>query len=154
MELIVGQNTYITVSEFDDIIESYFTESEREIFDSIEDEDKAVLLYKSCIDMQKLPYRGSKKDSNQKLAFPRINRLGYASDDDMVKLAQAVNAVSFIPKNDDIDSQSFQLRKNGVTSFKLGSFQITLGDKKIDSSNSGVVEQILPEWLKGGYKIL
>lgn len=158
MELIVGVNTYVTLSEFNNFIESYFTESERTLFDELEDEDKKVLLYKSCIDMQKLPYRGSKKDNDQKLAFPRVNRFGYESDDEMVKLAQVINAISFIPKDEDnMDSQAYQLRKNGITNFKLGSFSISINNNLKSNnfiSNSGSVEQILSDWLRGGYKIL
>lgn len=154
MELIVGENTYATLSDFNNLIEAYFTESERAVFEDLEDDDKKVLLYKSCIDMQKLPYRGSKKDSGQKLAFPRVSRLGYESDIELVKLAQVVNAISFIPQDENMDTQSYQLRKNGITNFKLGSFSITLGGKATNSlSNSGSVEQILADWLRGGCKI-
>lgn len=151
MELIVGENTYINLQEFNEIVESYFTESEREAFDSLEDEDKQAMLYKSCIDMQKLPYRGFKKEHGQKLAFPRINRTGYESDMEMVKLAQAVNAISFIPQGENMDSQAYNLRKNGITSFKLGSFSIGLSANSNSKqlSNSGSVENILVDWLRG-----
>ena len=156
MELIVGENTYATLSDFNNLIEAYFTESERAVFEDLEDDDKKVLLYKSCIDMQRLPYRGSKKDSSQKLAFPRVNRFGHESDIELVKLAQVVNAISFIPQDENIDSQAYQLRKSGITNFHLGSFSISLGKSSSNStlSNSGSVEQILADWLRGSYKIV
>lgn len=156
MELIVGENTYATLSDFDNLINAYFTDSEKAMFASLDDNDKKALLYKSCIDMQKLPYRGSKKDYKQKLAFPRVNRFGHESDLELVKLAQVVNAISFIPQDEDIDNQSYQLRKNGITSFRLGSFSITMGGSANNTSlsNSGSVEQILADWLRGSYRIV
>lgn len=165
MELIVGQNTYVTTKEATTIVKSYFLEDSDILseFEEMSNNDKAVLLYKSCLDMQKLPYRGFKKEKSQRLSFPRINKFGYESDDEMVKLAQVLNAISFM-KSDytgEMNQQIYQLASNGVNNFKLGSFSIGINDKIVSSrmgsagmSNSGMVETILSDWLRGGYKIL
>ena len=155
MKLVVNENTYVTVSEADRIVSNYLT-SDSEIlslYDNMDDDDKTIILYRSCLDMQKLKYRGFKQDQNQKLAFPRVNRVGYKSDDDMVKLAQVINSLSFINGGSTNITQLNMLSANNVTNFKLGSFSISLADGKPAKSNSGAVENILAEWLTGGVKI-
>lgn len=152
MKLVVGTNSYVTISEADKIIENYLTSEDADLarYNSLEDEDKSIILYKSCVDMQKLKYRGLKSDNSQKLAFPRKNRVGYASDDDMVKLAQVINSLSFIDTTSTA-SQINEMASNGVSNFKLGSFSISLGGSASSSkSNSGKVESLLSEWLTGG----
>lgn len=157
MKLVVGINTYVTSGEADKIVENYFVEDDayRTAYDELSDEDKTVLLYKSCMDMQKLMYRGYKKDKNQKLAFPRINRAGYESDEDMVKLAQVVNALSYIQNDESqLTSRAVEMRSAGIMDFSLGSFRIQLNRYSSSvKSNSGAVEQLLSIWLTGGVKI-
>lgn len=155
MKLVVNENTYVTVSEADKIVSNYLT-SDSEIlslYDNLDDDDKTVILYRSCLDMQKLKYRGIKQEPEQKLAFPRINRLGYKSDDDMVKLAQVINSLSFIDGGSTNTTQLNMLSANNVTNFKLGSFSVTLSSGLSTKSNSGAVESILQDWLTGGVKI-
>lgn len=155
MKLVVNENTYVTVSEADKIVSNYLT-SDSEIlslYDNLDDDDKTVILYRSCLDMQKLKYRGIKQEPNQKLAFPRTNRLGYKSDDDMVKLAQVINSLSFINGGSTNTTQLNMLSANNVTNFKLGSFSVSLSSGMSAKSNSGIVESILQEWLTGGVKI-
>lgn len=152
MKLVVGTNSYVTVSEADKLIENYLTSNDPLLtkYNNLDDEDKSIILYKSCVDMQKLKYRGLKSDKSQKLAFPRVNRLGYASDDDMVKLAQVVNSLSFIDSTS-TTSQINEMALNGVSNFRLGSFSISLGGSASSSkSTSGKVETLLAEWLTGG----
>lgn len=157
MKLVVGINTYVTSGEADRIVENYFVEDDayRTAYDELSDEDKTVLLYKSCMDMQKLMYRGYKKDKNQKLAFPRVNRAGYESDEDMVKLAQVVNALSYIQNDESqLTSKAVEMRSAGILDFSLGSFRIQLNRYSSSvKSNSGAIEQLLSIWLTGGVKI-
>ena len=59
MKLVVNENTYVTVSEADRIVSNYLT-SDSEIlslYDNMDDDDKTIILYRSCLDMQKLKYR-------------------------------------------------------------------------------------------------
>lgn len=152
MKLIVGENSYVTISEADKIIANYLTSDDALLsaYDNLDDEDKSIILYKSCLDMQKLQYRGFKENSNQKLAFPRVNRLGYKSNEDMVKLAQVINSLSFM-NSKSTSSQLSDLSSNGVTNFRLGSFSVSFdGSSGASKSNSGKVEGFLIEWFKGG----
>ena len=159
MALIVGTNTYLTVREADKLVESYFFEDEeaRTQYENLSDEDKNALLYRGCMDMQKLLYRGYKKDKSQKLAFPRVNRGGYESDEDLVKLAQLLNSISFMQlDSNQLGLKTSEMRRAGVKNFTLGSFNVGL-DGSVGTgsqrSNSGVVEQLLPMWLIGGVRI-
>jgi hypothetical protein len=165
MELIVGQNSYVTTKEASTIMKNYFLEDSDALtqFDELSNNDKSVLLYRSCLDMQKLPYRGFKKEKGQRLSFPRINKFGYESDEEMVKLAQVLNAVSFMKSDytSEMNQQIQQLVNNGVNSFRLGSFSININDKIVASrmgtagmSNSGMVETVLSDWLQGGFRIV
>lgn len=159
MALIVGINTYLTVREADKLVESYFLETEdvRTQYENLSDEDKNALLYRGCMDMQKLLYRGYKKDNSQKLAFPRVNRGGYESDEELVKLAQLLNSISFMElDSNQLSTKTSEMRRAGIKNFTLGSFNIGLegsigtGSQR---SNSGIVEQLLPMWLIGGVRI-
>lgn len=165
MELIVGQNSYVTIKEATTIMKSYFLEDSDILndFNELSSNDKSVLLFRSCLDMQKLPYRGFKKEKGQKLSFPRINKFGHESDDEMVKLAQVLNAISFMKSDytSEMNQQIHQLVSNGVNSFRLGSFSIGINDKMVASrmgsagtSNSGMVETVLSDWLQGGFRIV
>lgn len=159
MALIVGKDTYLTVREADKLVENYFFEDDetRVQYENLSDEDKSALLYRGCMDMQKLLYRGYKKDNSQKLAFPRVNRGGYESDENLVKLAQLLNSISFMElDSNQLGLKTSEMRRAGVRNFSLGSFNIGLdGNVGTGSqrSNSGVVEQLLPMWLIGGVRI-
>jgi hypothetical protein len=155
MKLIVDTNSYVTISEADKIIANYLTSDDKLLsaYENLDDEDKSVILYKSCLDMQRLRYRGFKKEKNQTLSFPRVNKLGYKSNDEMVKLAQVINSLSFITGGSSTSSQIAELKDNGVSSFKLGAFSVSLHGQSSSKSNSGKVETFLSEWLAGGVPI-
>ncbi|MBC7332808.1 MAG: hypothetical protein H5T91_10370, partial [Synergistetes bacterium] len=69
MTLVVGQNSYISVSEAD----QYFQDSlDGSIWSGLTDGQKARLLIEATFNIDSLPFIGFKKDSNQALEFPRI----------------------------------------------------------------------------------
>ena len=163
MELVVGQNTYITSEECEDLLRSYYGESSNIVNDfmGLNEEDKNAYIYRSYIDMQRLPYRGSKKDKDQKSAFPRVNRFGYQSDDDMVKLAQALNTTVFVLTSSGDEASMEKILsygKYGLKSYRLGSFYVTMEGSEYKeasstTSKSGLVEEILKDWLRGSVPI-
>ena len=156
MKLIVDENSYVTIREADTIIANYLTSDDELLstYDNLDDDDKSIILYKSCIDMQRLKYRGFKQNNSQVLAFPRVNKLGYKSNNDMVKLAQVINALSFIKGGSNTQNQINELKDSGVNSFKLGSFSVSFMNSTSGKSNSGAVEKILADWLSGGVRVL
>lgn len=164
MELVIGENTYITVEECETILSDYFGENSHEakVFSELSEGDKGTAVYRSFIDMQRLPYRGMKKNKDQTAMFPRVNKFGYESDEKMVKLAQALNTTVFVPNNTSTDSNSMDkilsYGKLGLKKYELGSFAITMDTDVASSasgnSKSGLVESVLVDWFKGGVSII
>ena len=164
MELVVGQNTYITVEDCEELLKSYYGETSEIVnkFSGLTEADKKANVYRSFIDMQRLPYRGKKEKLDQKTAFPRINRYGYKSDDEMVKLAQALNTTVFVLTATSGDEASIEkilsYGKYGLKSYRLGSFYVTMEGSEYKqtsstTSKSGLVEEILKDWLRGSVPI-
>ncbi len=164
MELVVGENTYITVTECASLIRDYFGSGSTNYstFNGLSTNAKESCVYRSFLDMERLQYRGKKKAEGQVLSFPRVNRLGYESRQDVVKLAQALNSLAFAQESVDGSDSSvdniLKLGNYGVTSYKLGSFAVKIDGQKVEEassqkSKSGYVEEILPTWLKGGFHI-
>ena len=163
MELVVGQNTYITPEECEDLLKSYYGEASEIVnkFSSLPEADKNAYVYRSYIDMQRLPYRGRKKEAGQKSAFPRINRFGYQSDDEMVKLAQALNTTVFVLTSSGDEASMEKILsygKYGLKSYRLGSFYVTMEGSEYKeatstTSKSGLVEEVLKDWLRGSVPI-
>lgn len=163
MDLVVGQNTYITVEDCEDLLKSYYGETSEvvEKFSGLTEADKKANVYRSFIDMQRLPYRGKKENLDQKTAFPRVNRYGYKSDDEMVKLAQALNTTVFVLTSSGDEASMEKILsygKYGLKSYRLGSFYVTMegGEYKQTSSTtskSGLVEEVLKDWLRGSVPI-
>lgn len=163
MDLVVGQNTYITTSECSELLENYYGSSSDifEKFSELEEDAKKSCIYRSYIDMQRLPYRGRKKEAGQKSAFPRINRFGYQSDDEMVKLAQALNTTVFVLTSSGDEASMEKILsygKYGLKSYRLGSFYVTMEGSEYKeatstTSKSGLVEEVLKDWLRGSVPI-
>lgn len=166
MELEVGQNTYITIDECIELLNNYYGEDSETVtpFIDLDEEIQKSCIYRSFLDMQRLPYRGFKKEKDQKTAFPRRNKLGYESDPDMVKMAQAVNALTFMQMSgsDNTDSSMEKVLsygKYGLKTYKLGSFSMSIDGNQYtrtaeNTSKSGLVEELLRDWLKGSVRIV
>ena len=166
MELIIGYNTYITSEECDKILSDYYGPNSEivAIYEGLDEDAKEAYLYRSFLDMQRLLYRGFKKEKNQKASFPRVNRFGKESDEGMVKLAQALNSTVFVLEdNSDTNDTSIKnvlgYGRYGLKTYKLGSFSVSVDGSKYSTaiahtSKSGLVEEVLSEWLKGGCPIV
>ena len=122
MELIVGQNSYMTVAEADELIQYLpFNDSCRKLWESLDDENKktSIILSSTFLyDTDSMEYIGVKKDKEQNLQFPRIyndNEIECPFD---IKLGLLVIGLLDISNN---DSEEESLRKSGVKSFADGS---------------------------------
>lgn len=163
MELVVGENTYITLDECTSLLRDYFGSSSPKIasFTNLSTDMRKACIYRSFLDMERLQYRGKKVAYGQVLSFPRVNRLGYSSDENKVKLAQALNVLAFSDETSSGYSMDdvLKLGSYGITKYKLGSFAVDLNGNKLNEtlstkSKSGYIEIILPEWLRGGVGIV
>ena len=75
MELKVGCNSYMTMDEVNEYINSNYASAtpERKAWEALSDDDKAVVIIKSTrlVDRDSMLYVGRKVDKFQKMQFPR-----------------------------------------------------------------------------------
>lgn len=75
MELKVGCNSYMTMDEVNEYINSTYASAtpERKAWEALSDDDKAVTIIKSTrlVDRDSMLYKGRKVDRFQKMQFPR-----------------------------------------------------------------------------------
>lgn len=122
MEIVVGQNSYFSVAEADELIQYLpFNDSCRKLWESLNDENKktSIILSSTFLyDTDSMEYKGIKKNKEQNLQFPRIyndNEIECPFD---IKLGLLVIGLLDISNN---DSEEESLRKSGVKSFADGS---------------------------------
>ena len=121
MELVVGENTYITLEEANELIQYLpFNDSCRKIFESLNDDEKTSVIISSTFmyDTDSMKYIGIKKNKKQNLQFPRIYNDTEIECPLDVKLGMLVLGLSDISNN---DSEEESLRKIGIKSFADGS---------------------------------
>lgn len=73
--LVVGTNSYCTLEEANEYIDTHFVSDsiESEIWGRLSDKDKEVYLIDSADSLNGLNYKGRKRVSGQALVFPRMN---------------------------------------------------------------------------------
>lgn len=75
MELKVGCNSYMTMDEVNEYINSTYASAtpERKAWEALSDDDKAVAIIRSTrlVDRDSMLYKGRKVDRFQKMQFPR-----------------------------------------------------------------------------------
>lgn len=101
MAIIVGTNSYITISECNDIMAGFLNTTE---WDNATDTVKEKALRQACSMMNTLNYIGTKTDSTQKLEFPRlfVSQGGGLKDvgvPDDIKTGQAQMALCLLKPN-------------------------------------------------------
>lgn len=162
--LEIGVNTYASIKEVESyIISSYGEDSEYFTYwDELDSTSKEMLLKKSLMQIENLPFTGVRKYKNQALEFPRTHGnqeelVGSITIPDFAKFAQIDNAIAMftVGRNSEMQNR-VALQRNGVTSFKLGDFSETYGN-----SNGSILEladqQIIKyftNWLYGGYRLV
>lgn len=75
MELKVGYNSYMTMDEVNEYINSNYVSAtpERKAWEALSEDDKAVTIIRSTglVDRDSMLYKGRKADRFQKMQFPR-----------------------------------------------------------------------------------
>ena len=122
MELVIGQNSYMTVAEADEIVTSNFisTSTERKLWDSLDESDKAVIIVSTTTkyDSDSMLYKGSKVSKEQKLQFPRNIHNKVVECPDTIKIGLVLQALNDLRAN---SSEEAELKLQGVKSFADGS---------------------------------
>lgn len=131
MELIIGENSYMTLEEANRIVEDNFmsSDSKRIYWENLKDNDKSILIYRATqkIDVDGMIYKGRKADISQKMQFPRIisdhTGAGLMEFPDICKVGIVMLALKEAEYN---NSEEVKLLEKGVTSYKIKDASITL----------------------------
>lgn len=127
--LTVGIDTYVTVSEADEIITGCHHDSLLEKWLALSDNDKECYLRTATYKIDCLPVNGYKHNVKQVLQFPR----GISSDIPYkVKLAVAEEALSMT----DIELlKRISLQQQGISSITLGSASESYGNSSVKTNS-------------------
>lgn len=146
MGLVVGQNSYVTVAEADEIIASRFrsTSKERLLWNSLDENDKAVVIIDTTekYDNDSMLYKYRKAEVNQPLQFPRIMDTGSIVEcPEIIKVGLLVQAILDIEAE---DSEEKQLVRNGITKYKIKDAEVTFKDTafNIDKNSVGLNAEV------------
>lgn len=142
---------YATIKEANEYIENYYssTDSLRETWEDLDDEDKQVLLNRAERIIDQLPYTGRPKDMHK--AFPR-----YPDDKYSLKQAMYATIELAIHQLDDVAIERAELQAQGVKSYKIGDLSETFrdsGSSLIDTHSYSIVYPFLKNWMGGSYRI-
>lgn len=123
MELIVNENSYMTLDEANTLIEQSFMSKDihRVFWESLSDEDKiSLILYNTeIIDSSTMLYKWGKLHANQPMQFPRKDNYGRVIEcPKKIKIGLLMQAL----RDSVVDNRQEVLLKNmGVETFKDGS---------------------------------
>lgn len=136
MGLVVGQNSYVTVAEADEIITSRFMSisNERKLWNSLSEEDKGILIVTTTekYDNNSMLYKGIKKDVKQALQFPRIINSKLVDCPETIKAGLIMQCIKDLIAD---SSEEESLKNIGVKSFADGSgARIEFSDKATSNS--------------------
>lgn len=123
MELIVGENSYMTLEEANDLIKQTFIskDNNRVFWDSLSDDDKITLIINNTelIDGNNMLYKGNKLNVGQLMQFPRKDRYGNVIEcPKRIKIGLLMQALKDSVVN---GRQETLLKDMGVETFKDGS---------------------------------
>ena len=123
MEIVVGQNSYFSVEEADELIQYLpFNDSCRKLWESLGDDNnkKTSIILSSTLlyDNDSMEYIGVKKDKDQSLQFPRIYKDNEIECPFNIKLGVLILGLLDVNSN---DNEEESLRKAGIKSFADGS---------------------------------
>jgi hypothetical protein len=155
MELVVGQNSYITVAEADEIVASRFmsTSKERKLWNSLLEEDKSIVIVTTTekYDNDNMMYKGTKVDIEQALQFPRIINSKLVDCPETIKAGLIIQCIKDLVAD---SSEEESLKNMGVKSFADGSgARIEFSDKATSNSlniDNKIWKQYFSAWSEYG----
>lgn len=146
MEIVVGQNSYFSVAEADEIIASRFrsTSKEKQIWDSLNEIDKTIVIISTTekYDNDNMLYKYKKAEVNQPLQFPRMMDNGNIIEcPEIIKVGLLIQAILDIEED---DSEEKQLVRNGITKYKIKDAEVDFKDTafNIDKNSVGLNTEV------------
>jgi hypothetical protein len=146
--MTVGQDTYITLEEAEEIIAGYLLSSDapRMAWDALSDADKGVHLKQGLIRIDAQIFTGRKAEKDQALQFPRYGKTAVPQS---VKIAQALEACTGIGISAEAEKRA-QLQAQGIQSFSAGSLSETYVQNTQTPLFSTVAQRLLRPFITGG----
>lgn len=126
---------YVSIEDANNYISSHYlsTDTKRDSWDKMSEEDKTVLLTQSLDIIENLSFIGRKTDKEQELSFPRN---GSKVIPEKIKSAQIVGALSIL----DSDG-TYEAIESGITSERVGNVSYTY-------SKTNEIKKCRPEMYK------
>lgn len=151
MELIIGENSYMTLEEANRIVEDNFmsSDSKKIYWENLKDNDKSILIYRATqkIDVDGMIYKGRKADISQKMQFPRIisdhTGAGLMEFPDICKVGIVMLALKEAEYN---NSEEVKLLEKGVKSFSDGGGMSVTLDTSFLNKVKGIDNNIFYEF--------
>lgn len=157
--LTVNENTYITISEADELVATHLDQYNglRLFWEILDDKEKEQYLTRSIEQMESLAFPGRKsRPMQQLLTFPRAPSVEVPKE---IKLAQAYNALGFLNadmKEAGEESQRLYARFGvhlGVLSASDGvNFNEIPAVKQVSLASKKAAE-IVNKYLRGGFRM-
>lgn len=151
--LVVGTNSYVTLSEANDIIDANYVPTEliATQWNALSDFEKEVYLIRSARQIDRMMLSGYKTQTTQVMGFPRNGTLEVPSE---VKEAQVVNSIALSDPQVQVGGNPV-LRD--VKSYSIDDFSETFAAGAKTAYNTSLASNdatnILWQWLRGGYLI-
>jgi hypothetical protein len=154
MALVKGVNSYCTVAEADELINSHFlsTNKIRKSWSELNNSDKEILLTSTTeeYDTDYMGYIGIKLNKSQTLQFPRLVNSETLEVPDKIVIGYIVLGLNEISG----DTADFnELKANGIKSFKDGSgasIEFMDSDKaSVSIGNTSISSQVFNKYFQG-----
>ena len=138
-ELILGENSFVSLNEANEIVNSNYTsfDSEYKFWTELNDSDKQVLLMQgtNLLNSDRFIWIGQRVKIDQPLVFPRKLRSGRIVE---FGLDMKIGLVELVIKRQIAKSSDLDILKlSGVTSFSDGGGMSVRFDNTSDSKNGG-----------------
>lgn len=143
---------YATVAETTTYVRSYYssTDAIRIAWEELSEGDKQVMLNKAAQIIDFLPLKGKPVHANK--AFPR-----YPHKDEIPEVVKIANMELALQSQNSEAKERYELRHQGVQSYKIGDLSENFGSSGIDTGVDefafSIVYPFLRDWLGGGYRI-
>lgn len=149
MELTVGENSYMSLEEAEELIGSELLDTDEEYITwvGLIDDNKIKLIVRGTRLVDQLPFLGCKAELNnrQMLHWPRlINNVKVECPSD-IKLALLKQVLRDYKTK---DKHETKLQEMGVKSYSINKASISFGDKNTTKLENGVYNDIYYELLR------
>ena len=147
MELTIGVNSYMDLSEAESLVKNELlaTEEEYTTWNSLSDDDKTKLIVRGTRLVDQLPFLGIKcnLDDVQGLHWPRmITNVKFECPTD-IKVGLIKQMIrSYSNKN----KQETKLQEMGVKTYSINKASISFSDKNITKLDNGIYTDIFDEY--------